>query len=230
MPISYAMALKLHAKETGHFLIPKKGSEAYEKVKKIQQETEMTEELRVKRKVKTEPKMMKVKEKAVSLEKVAKPTAKKVKGGTCETLEGKESKERSMKNKAVEMPPSMKNDTSMIDVPGKQARKRVLKDPESIAVVRETKGVNRSGKTLAENDLNYLENSNIGEGQDLSAQLPGQKEKIEKALKKKPVNKLVTVGNGEEKTIDGLKSEDVPSIEGGNVQFSFQALRNRLMC
>ena len=228
MPIAWAAALRMYAKETGSFVLPKKGTEAYEKVKKIQQGTEMSEEHTLKRKVKKEkePKMVKEKEPKMVKEKEPKMVKEKE---PKKSLARKERAERAMKDKAVEMPPAMKNDTKMIDVPEINKRERVLKDPESIPVNKVKRGVNRTGKTLAENDLDYLENKNIGEGQDISAQLPGQKEKIKKALKKKPADKLVTVGNGEEKTIDGMKTDDAVAIEGGSVQFSFQALRNRLL-
>jgi hypothetical protein len=216
MPIAWAAALRMYAKETGSFVLPKKGTEAYEKVKKIQQGTEMSEEHTLKRKPKKSAVV------ASEVKAVEEKAPKK-------SLARKERAERAMKDKAVEMPPAMKNDTKMIDVPEINKRERVLKDPESIPVDKVKRGVNRTGKTLAENDLDYLENKNIGEGQDISAQLPGQKEKIKKALKKKPADKLVTVGNGEEKTIDGMKTDDAVAIEGGSVQFSFQALRNRLL-
>lgn len=219
MPIPWASALKIYAKEAGHFILPKKGSEAYEKVKKIASETAMSEEHKLKRKEK----------KSAIVKSEVKVKAKKEKKRR-ESLSSEEENERNMKDKKVEMPPAMKNDTAMIDVPEVDKRKRVLKNPEAIPEVKTKKGVTRTGKTHAENDLDYLENKNIGEGNDLSAQLPGQKEKIEKALKKKPAVKLVTVGNGEEKTIEGMKTDDAVAIEGGNVQFSFQALRNRLLC
>jgi hypothetical protein len=219
MPISWAMALKLYAKESGNFILPKKGSDAYDKVKKIQSGTEMKDEYKLKRK-----------EKKVAKEPVAKAMTKAKGRKRSESLSSQEESERAMKDKAVEMPPSVKNDTKMIDVPEIDKRKRVLKNPESIPEQKGKGGVTRTGKTVQENDLNYLENNNIGEGQDISAQLPGQKEKIEKALKKKPAKKLVTVGNGEEKTIDGMKTDDAVAIEGGKTQFSFQALRNRLLC
>jgi hypothetical protein len=220
MPIAWASALRMYAKETGSFILPKKGTEAYEKVKKIQQGTEMSEEHALKRKPKKEkePKMVKEKEPKMVKEKEPK-----------KSLARKERAERALKDKAVEMPPAMKNDTKMIDVPEIDKRERVLKNPESIPVDKVKRGVNRTGKTLAQNDVDYLENKNIGEGQDMSYDFPGQKEKIKKALKKKPADKLVTVGNGEEKTIDGMKTDDAVAIEGGSVQFSFQALRNRLL-
>ena len=219
MPIAWAAALKIYAKESGSFTLPKKGSDAYEKVKKIQQGTEMSEEHALKRKAKKT---------AIVVEAKAKKAGKGRKRS--DSLSSQEESERAKKDKAVEMPPAMKNDTAMIDVPEKEKRKRVLKDPKAIPEAKSKSGVTRTGKTQAENDLDYLENKNIGEGQDISAQLPGQKEKIQNALKKKPAKKLVTVGNGEEKTIDGMKTDDAVAVEGGNVQFSFQALRNRLLC
>jgi hypothetical protein len=228
MPIAWAAALRMYAKETGSFVLPKKGTEAYEKVKKIQQGTEMSEEHTLKRKVKKEkePKMVKEKEPKMVKEKEPKMVKEKA---PKKSLARKERAERAMKDKAVEMPPAMKNDTKMIDVPEIDKREKVLKNPEAIPVAKSKRGVNRTGKTLAQNDVDYLENKNIGEGQDMSYDFPGQKEKIQKALKKKPADKLVTVGNGEEKTIDGMKTDDAVAIEGGSVQFSFQALRNRLL-
>ncbi len=210
------MALKLYAKESGNFILPKKGSDAYDKVKKIQSGTEMKDEYKLKRK-----------DKKVVVTADAKPKKTRKRS---DSLSSQEKDERCVKDKGVEMPPSVKNDTAMIDVPEKEKRKRVLKNPESIPEQKSKSGVNRTGKTHAENDLDYLENKNIGEGQDLSAQLPGQKEKIEKSLKKKPAKKLVTVGNGEDKTVENLKTDDAVAIDGGSTQFSFQALRNRLLC
>ena len=55
MGIPWASALRLYSKQHGGtFIVPKKGSQAYEEVKKIQMETEMSEEHAVKRKPKAE--------------------------------------------------------------------------------------------------------------------------------------------------------------------------------
>ena len=52
MPISYQAALRLYAKEKGHFVIPKKGSADYEAIKKLQEGTEMGPEHAVKKRSK----------------------------------------------------------------------------------------------------------------------------------------------------------------------------------
>ncbi len=52
MPIAFAAALRLYAKEKGHFMLPRKGTPEYDAVKKLQAETEDGPEHQIKRKAK----------------------------------------------------------------------------------------------------------------------------------------------------------------------------------
>ena len=96
--------------------------------------------------------------------------------------------------------------------------------------IKKRRGVRSSGKTAGAETQDFLENSNVMGGGAASAQMPGQKDRIKKTLKKTPGEvKIVTVGEGEERTIEGMKTDD-PAAVSGLKPFSIQALRNRLLC
>lgn len=116
---------------------------------------------------------------------------------------------------------------------GSRAQKEMKRpEVENAGKVPEKKrrGVKSSGLTAGAETQEFLENKNVMGGGAASAQLPGQKERLKKTLKKKEGEaKVVEVGNGEERTIEGMKTDD-PQAVSGLKPFSIQALRNRLLC
>ena len=252
MPISYQSALRVYAKKHGKFTLPKKGSSEYDEVRKIMAETEMTGEHEVKKRTKKEAKVPKTKgRKSVKgdvsesdTEVVGQHTKVKRKrtkeeldkvikmysSGSSKNVMGKSTE----KVVTVEAPPPMKMDTEIIDDPADELKgKKIVKDVIKKKKEVEKKGVNRTGKSTAENYTDMLINSNTGPSAEISAQLPDQKEKIAKSLARGRKNKkdtFIETETAPDKTIKNMKTDDAIAIEGENVQFSFQALRNRLLC
>jgi len=116
---------------------------------------------------------------------------------------------------------------------GSRAQKE-LKKPEvenaGAAPVKKRRGVRASGLTAGAQTQEFVMNENTGAGGAVSAQMGGQKKRLKKALEKMPdEGKVVTVGEGEERTLEGMKTDD-PAAVAGRAPFSFQALRNRLLC
>ena len=240
MPIPWTAALRLYSKQNGHFILPKKGSPQYEAVRKIQQETDMTPEHAVKKREK------KGNPKSASKVAFANP------GGESEALHvgidkpapgivpGKIPKGRAPtkypgaeaslteSGNPILPPPS---NLTQIDNQGVAEKSKEVVNPSSKPVRAVKKGVSKTGKTNAANAANEIMNESTGMSAVVSAQLPDQKKEIEKALKKnkKTPADVVHVGDGSEKTIDGLKSDDPKAIEG-KAPFSIQALRNKLLC
>ena len=96
--------------------------------------------------------------------------------------------------------------------------------------VKKRRGVRSSGLTAGAATAEFLANDNTMGGGAASAQLPGQKKRLKETLaKKEDEAKIVTVGEGEERTLEGMKTDDPAAVEG-RAPFSFQALRNRLLC
>lgn len=240
MPIPWTAALRMYSKQNGHFILPKKGSPQYEAVRKIQQETDMTPEHAVKKREK------KGNPKSASKVAFAAP------GGESEALHvgldkaapgivpGKISKKRAPTKAGgasevtttlgdAVLPPA--SNLTQIDNQNVAERSKKVINPSSKPEKTVKKGVSATGKTNAANAASEIVNENTGMSAVVSAQLPGQKEEIEMALKKnkKTPKDVVHVGDGSEKTIDGLKSDDPKAIEG-KAPFSIQALRNKLLC
>jgi hypothetical protein len=95
--------------------------------------------------------------------------------------------------------------------------------------------VQKDGLPATVEEVEYLTNSNLGAGGAVAAQMPGQKEGIKELIKEgKKAPKVVKVKVALDKTIDNMKTNDPKAIAGDipgeDVQFSFQALRNRLLC
>lgn len=108
MPISYQAALRLYAKSAGEgFMIPKKGTPAYEAVKKLQMETADAPEHAIKKRSKKEEAFKKI-------------------GGESDLKAG-------VKGMMLEPPPAPK--TTPIDTPIPRIKQtKVLKDPEEADV------------------------------------------------------------------------------------------------
>ena len=238
MPISYQSALRVYAKKHGKFTLPKKGSSEYDEVRKIMADTEMAGEHEMKKRSKKSVKGA-VMEAPVQVNEVKKGRKTKTVNQVNQVVKV-ESTKKNVMNKptgkvlTAEVPPPMKMDTEIIDDPADELKgKKIVKDVLKKKKEVKTKGVNRTGKSTAENYTDMLINSNTGPSAEISAQLPDQKEKIAKSLARGRKNKkdtFIETETAPDKTIKNMKTDDAIAIEGENVQFSFQALRNRLLC
>jgi hypothetical protein len=248
--ISWPAALRLYAKVTGQYILPKKGSAAYDAVKKLQMETADGPEHAVaargtgKKAMASKERMEKSKGR---LEKAHHSEIKfGVEGGKGEPaaapgiVSGKVSKKRAptARGGASEvtttagdavLPPASK--LTQIDNQGIAEKSKKVVEPEAHPEKKVgRKGIGRSGKTVAAEATSDIVNRNTGMTAAVSAQLAGQTEEIKGALKAaKKTPKVVHVGDGGEATIDGLKTDDPKAIEG-KAPFSIQALRNKLLC
>ena len=215
MPISYQAALRMLAKEKGGFTVPKKGSEDYEKVRKLMGETEMSAEHEVKKRVSKKSKM----------ESMA--MADSSVGGS---VSGKKKRASKTPVTGTSAPPPMKVDTVLIDQPGAKKSKTVI-DPSTIKVQKGAKGgVTRSGKTKSEEAKNALVNTDTGPSAEISNQLPGQAEKIKKTLRKKCDAKVTVNPDPAEQTIETMNKEATGPMVDGEKQFSFIEFRKKLLC
>ena len=206
MPISWAAALRMYGKQKGAFVVPKKGSPEYEAVKKLQGETEMGPEHEVKRRARKvkNPQTLALPADGVN-ESLPPPTEKKSKTKPLEGTGGAQTKPEVLKKKEVE-------------------------DAAEIPEKKDKKGLSRSGKTRKTDTVEELTDRNLGEGGALAPAFAGQKEGIKKQLaQNRKTARVVSVGNGEERTLEGMKTDDPAAIEG-RAPFSFQALRNKLLC
>ena len=220
MPISWAAALRLYGKSKGSFVLPKKGSSDYEAVKKLMSETEYGPEHEVKRRHRS-PKRP---HREPSPADVKGSRGKGKKMGQAEApLESGVAPPAKM-----EVPPPA---TKPVDQEHKTARRRPkVKDAAEKPVKEEKKKVQRSGLTKKEETVEFLEDMNTGAGGALAPQFAGQGAAIKAKLKAdKKTEKVVTVGEGEERTLEGMKTDD-PQAISGKAPFSFQALRNKLLC
>ena len=266
MPISWIAALQVYAKETGQYILPKKGSEAYDRVKKIQMETEAGPEHTVakrgtgKRAMASKARLEKAHHSEIKVgvegDGEKKRTSGKlgkahhsdikfgVKGGEpakapgivsgtvskkkAPTKKGGASEVTTTAGDAV-LPPAA--NLTQIDNQGIASKSKKVIEPEAHPEKKVgRKGISRSGKTVGAEVTEDIVNRNTGPGGLTNARLADQKEEVEGVLhaaKKTP--KVVLVGDGSEKTIDGLKSNDPKAIEG-KAPFSITALRTKLMC
>jgi len=254
MPIAWTAALRLYAKKTGHYILPKKGSAAYDEVKKLQKETADGPEHAVKKRrskhaMEEEEDHRRVHEespwpahkkggKVVNSKALPAPAAtskKIVKGeviGTeAPTKRGKAAADVTMNNL---IPPA--KDTKSLEAAGgvgsraeNAMAKGKIKNAEAVPV-KKRRGVKSDGLTAGASTQEFLVNENVMGGGAGSGQLPGQKKRLKQTLaKKEGEEKIVTVGEGEERTLEGMKTDD-PKAVAGLAPFSFQALRNRLLC
>jgi len=229
--ISWPAALRLYAKQTGSYILPKKGSAAYDAVKKLQMETEdAPEHATAKRGSGKKAMAKKAKAEGAKVEGVAAPgiTSGKVSKKKAPTAKGGASEVTTDAWDSV-LPPAAK--LTQIDNEGVAAKSQKVVDPESKPEKKvKGTGITRAGKNVVAEVTSDLVNSNTGMSAVVSAQLADQKEELGKALKvAKKTPKVVLVGDGSDKTIDGLKSDDPKAIEG-KAPFSIQALRNKLLC
>ena len=223
MAISWQAALRLYAKKTGHFVLPKKGTEHYAAVKKLQGETADGPEHAIKKR-----------EKKGKKEVVVAETHEPTTGAKRAPTKKRKAAPEVTSNHAPLLPPAQ--GTKPIEAAGGSGsraqeieKKPEVKDAEA-APVKKRRGVRSSGLTAKAQTVEFLENDNVMGGGAASAQMPGQKKRIKQTLaKKKDEGKVVEVGEGEERTLEGMKTDDAPAIEGRQ-PFSFQALRNRLLC
>lgn len=202
MPIPYAAALRMLAKERGHFVLPRKGSEDYERVRKLMTETTMSSEHEVKRRSK--------KAKTVLLE--------------------ADSSDDEVKRVAA--PPPMKNDTKLIDTPGMEKVSSVVEKPMEKPIAQAKGGVKRTGRTKAQQTKDFLINDNTGPSSVITTENPDQKKALKKYLKKgdTPLTSDPKP-NPPEATIDMMNKEAKgKSLDGGATQFSFIEFRKKLLC
>ena len=232
MPISWTAALRLYGQKNGGFVVPKKGSAVYDAVKKLQNETADAPEHAVKKRVSKKamapaaaPEKMAVVAEAHEPQTKAKraPTGK---GGAANSW---------TRNSDPIVPPAA--GTKNIEAAGGAgSRAQNIKDNKPVVEeaakkpVMKRKVVMSSGLTAGAMTSEFLTNENTMGGGAASGQLPGQMKRLKETLEEQPGEvSIVTVGNGEERTIDGMRTDDKPGISGER-PFSFQALRNRLLC
>ena len=101
------------------------------------------------------------------------------------------------------------------------------------AVAKAIRGVNSSGEPTAIQEADYLKEKSTGASILITNQLPEQKEAIKRSLAKKPkrIPGATTDPNPPQKTVENIPSEDVKSLKvNPSAPFSFQALRQRLLC
>jgi hypothetical protein len=217
MAISWQAALRLYAKQKGAFIVPKKGSPDYEAIKKLQGETADGPEHAVKKR----------QSKKVASEVLPGVVEGKVSKRKAPTGEGGASAVTTRAGDAV-LPPQV--DTKLIDVEHVADRKKPRVKKASAVPEAKRAGVQSSGVTKKEEAGDFIENKNVGMTAVVSAQSAEQKKELEKALKRaKATPKIVTVREGEDETIDNMKTDDAPAIEA-RAPFSINALRQRLLC
>ena len=101
------------------------------------------------------------------------------------------------------------------------------------AVAKAIRGVNSSGEPTAIQEADYLKEKSTGASILITNELPGQKDAIKRSLAKKPkrIPGATVDPNPPEKTVKNIPSEDVKSLKvNPSAPFSFQALRQRLLC
>ena len=101
------------------------------------------------------------------------------------------------------------------------------------AVAKAIRGVNSSGEPTAIQEADYLKEKSTGASILITNQLPEQKEAIKRSLAKKPkrIPGATVDPNPPQKTVENIPSEDVKSLKvNPSAPFSFQALRQRLLC
>jgi hypothetical protein len=213
MAISYQAALRILAKEKGGFTVPKKGSDDYAKVRKMMEETEMSAEHEIKKRVGV--KRTAVDEKASNRNvKGVRTAGLKAKGGA-----------------SMEAPPPMKVDTVLIDQPVAvvEDSKKIVKKVASKPMKAAKGGVRRDGKTKQEDLTDEVVNTNTGVSAVISSQNAGQKKQIEKALKKKGPTMEVKADPAEQ-TIDHMNKDATGPAVDGDAQFNFTEFRKMLLC
>jgi hypothetical protein len=235
MAISWVSALRLYAKQTGHYILPKKGSEAYNAVKKIQAETADGPEHSVAKRGEGKRAMAK-KAKMAKVAPVPEPASapgivagvKKRGGKKAPTGAGGASEVTTREGDAL-LPPKAK--LTQIDNQGVTQKAKKVVEPEAHPEKKVgRKGISRSGVTVSAEVTEDIVNRNTGPGGVSNARLADQKEELKGQLKSaKRTPKVVLVGEGQDKTIDGLKSDDPAGISG-KAPFSITALRSKLLC
>jgi hypothetical protein len=226
MPISWTAALRLYGKTHGGFVVPKKGTAHYDAVKKLMAETADGPEHAVK-------KRMSKKGAAEKMAVVAESHEPTKKARRAPTAKGGAAPEVTRNHDAVVPPAAGTKPLEAGGGAGSRAQKE-LKRPEvedaGEKPVKKRRGVRSSGLTAGAATQEFLANDNTMGGGAASAQMGGQKKRLAKTLEQKPDEaKIVTVGEGEERTLEGMKTDDPKAVEG-KAPFSIQALRNRLLC
>jgi hypothetical protein len=220
MGISWVAALRLYGKQKGAFIVPKKGTPDYDAIKKLQMETEDGPDHAVK-------KRQSKKASGASSDVLPGIVKGGVSGKKAPTGEGGASDVTTRHGDAV-LPPAV--DTKVIDAQDKAGQKKPRVVNAAKVAERKVKGVGTSGLTNKEEAGEFMKNKNTGMSAVVSAQSAEQVKEIKKALKQaKATPKIVKVREGEDETIDNMKTDDAPAIEA-RAPFSIQALRNKLLC
>ena len=113
----------------------------------------------------------------------------------------------------------------------KKKKAGVVRDVPAVASAK--RGVNSSGEPSAIQEADYLKEKSTGPSILITNELPGQKDAIKRTLAKKPkrIPGATVDPNPPEKTVKNIPSEDVKSLKvNPSAPFSFQALRQRLLC
>ena len=116
-----------------------------------------------------------------------------------------------------------------------KCKKNSLIENSAKEPVRKTRGVQPSGEPMTMESQTAVVNRNTGPSTVISNQLPQQKEAIKAVLAetKKSGSKIKSEAvdpSPPNKTVDEIPSTDTKALEGNKTPFSFQALRNRLLC
>jgi len=113
----------------------------------------------------------------------------------------------------------------------KKKKAGVVRDVPAVAARK--RGVNSSGAPTAIQEVDYIREKSTGASILITNELPGQKQAIKRTLAKKPkrIPGATFDPNPPEKTVENIPSEDVKSLQvSQSAPFSFQALRQRLLC
>jgi len=227
MPISWTAALRMYGKQKGAFIVPKKGTADYDAVKKLQMETEMSEEHAVK------PRAKKGGEKKTkdAPEPMAAPPAPASAPPTRGRRKGHVSPVRPHREPSpADMPPPA-GPTKAVDVPNKPTRRtRVIRKPTA-APEPEKKGVQTSGLPKSVELGEALTDTAYGlSDPSVSFANADQKMKVRRAITRKlEGDELKDVEpHPEDKTTESMKIRNEAVVEGQK-PFSFVEFRRRIL-
>lgn len=232
MGISWTAALRLYGKQKGHFIVPRKGSPEYDAVKKLQMETEMSEEHAVK------PRAKKGGEKKTkdAPEPMAAPPApappSRGRGSEGSRRKGHASPVRPHREPSPADVPPPAGPTKAVDVPNKPTRRtRVIRKPTA-APEPEKKGVQTSGLPKVV-ELEQAETDTAYGLSDPSVSFANadQKMKVRRAITRKLEGDELerdVEPHPEDKTTASMKIRNEAVVEGQK-PFSFVEFRRRIL-
>jgi hypothetical protein len=244
MPIPWQKAVSLYAKKIGHFVLPAKGSEHYAAVKKIQAETEMSDEHKMKPRKARAPKAPK--DASVKMEAADKlhadvgarvnknklPMRKGLyQGKVAPTSKGGAA--AGLTSNADPILPPAATTTMLEDAQvSKEKLKGIIRRPLKKKEAAKPGGVKADGLSKPIATQEFLVNENTGPSAIISNQYADQKADIAKSLKRgKKMGGDTSEApqpNPPDMTVPNLPTNDKPALQGGKVPFSMAALRLRI--